>query len=109
MVTHGLKLVATTRRSIGNCTALHFTYIDVADNDRVAVGVQKVLAFGIATQHDRLAAGRAGQCRIDELCAGRKRNVEKMFDYERSSPSQCARVGGGQQVSKTKTKCEASG
>lgn len=49
-------------------------YVDVADDDRVAVGVQKVLSFGVPAQHDRLATGRARQCRVDELC-GREGEV----------------------------------
>ena len=53
---------------LGSSIRDQWTYVDVADNDRVAVGVEEILALRITSQHDRLATGRAGQCRIDELC-----------------------------------------
>lgn len=48
------------------------TYIDITDDHRVAVGVQKMFAFRVAAQNYWLTAGRAGQGRIDELCKYQK-------------------------------------
>lgn len=48
------------------------TYIDIADNHRVAIRVQEVLALWISAENDRLASGGAGQRRIDELCNERR-------------------------------------
>ena len=41
------------------------TYVDVADENTVAVGVEKRFAFWIAAQDDWLASGRAWQGRKD--------------------------------------------
>lgn len=44
------------------------TYINVADNNRVSVGIKKILAFRISSQNDGLSSISTGQCRVDELC-----------------------------------------
>ena len=41
------------------------TYVDVADENTVAIGVEKRFAFWIASQDDRLASGGAWQGRKD--------------------------------------------
>jgi len=43
-------------------------YLDVPDDHRVSIGVQEVLALGIGTQNDGLAALGARQSCVDVFC-----------------------------------------
>jgi len=44
------------------------SYLDVSDDHRVAIGVEEVLALGIGTQDDGLAALGARQSCVDVFC-----------------------------------------
>lgn len=44
------------------------TYVDISDDHGIAVGVEKVLAFGIAAKNNGLATVRSRQARINKFC-----------------------------------------